>query len=121
MNEASQLDFLRRGLDIEDAPFMDYASARATAAKDFALQPFHEKIGAGIGAAIDSPAAFGSEVTKQLGGKYGAMAAAAPLAMAGVQSLYKPQALPNQAAADKGTIRPYWYTPGRVKIGRAHV
>jgi hypothetical protein len=72
-------------------------------------------MGRGIEGAATNPAAFGANVTDKLGGKYGVMAAAAPTIMAGMQALAKPQTLTGAtSAADKGTIRPYGYTPGRV-------
>lgn len=84
-------------------------------AADATMADRFTSMGRGIGAAVDSPSAFGSEVTKQLGGKYGAMAAAAPTVMAGLQALNKPATLQGNAVAqNKGNIRPYQYTVGQV-------
>lgn len=113
-NEAEQLSALRQGLDIENAPFKDYAAERARAATEFAAKPWYEQAGSSLKYGFENPSALGANVTQQLGGKYGAMAAAAPTVMAGLGALNKPATLQGATPADKGTIRPYGYRPGDV-------
>lgn len=113
-NEAEQLKALQQGLDIESAPFRDYAAERARAATEFAAKPWYEQAGSSLKYGFENPSALGANVTQQLGGKYGVMAAAAPTVMAGLSALNKPATPQGATPADKGTIRPYGYRPGDV-------
>jgi hypothetical protein len=80
----------------------------ATAEERFA------NMGRGVTSAFENPSALGANVSQQLGGKYGVMAAAAPTVMAGLSALNKPSTVQGATPANKGTIRPYGYKPGDV-------
>jgi hypothetical protein len=96
-------------------PLVSYEKVASEAASEFADKPWYERAGASVKAGFESPGSFGSNVSQQLGGKYGVMAAAAPTVLAGLQALNPPAALQNNAAAqNKGNIRPYQYTVGQV-------
>lgn len=96
------------------APLLSYEKAALDAASQFAAKPWYEQAGSSLKYGFENPSAFGANVTQQLGGKYGAMAAAAPTVMAGLGALNKPATLQGATPADKGTIRPYGYRPGDV-------
>lgn len=96
------------------APLLSYEKAASDAASQFAAKPWYEQAGASLKYGFENPSAFGANVTQQLGGKYGAMAAAAPTVMAGLGALNKPATPQGATPADKGTIRPYGYRPGDV-------